>query len=97
MSTETIQQMNTPLLLKQPVKQQFVPRSQIQGIQGQKTFQIPVGNSNGAKRNGSHLQLSAILKPNQSVQAPVFRKFQTQQFSRPGWLQALFEINLRFY
>ena len=87
MSSDGPVQVNAPLLLKQPVKQQFVPRSQL--VQsGQKVHTLPVGSahSNGTKRNGSHLQLSAIqLKPNaQPVQAPVYRKITTQQFSRPG-------------
>ena len=86
MSSDGPVQVNAPLLLKQPVKQQFVPRSQLVQT-GQKVHTLPVGaHSNGTKRNGSHLQLSAIqLKPNaQPVQAPVYRKITTQQFSRPG-------------
>ena len=80
-------QVNAPLLLsKQPVKQQFMPRSQLVQATGQKVHNVM--QSNVTKRNGSHVQLSAIatIKPNtaQSVPAPVYRKITAQQFSRPG-------------
>ena len=79
-------QLNAPMLLsKPPVKQQFMPRSQLVQT-GQKVHNMM--QSSVTKRNGSHLQLSAIatIKPNtaQSVPTPVYRKITAQQFSRPG-------------
>jgi len=78
-------QLNAPMLLsKPPVKQQFMPRSQLVQT-GQKVHNMM--QSSVTKRNGSHLQLSAIatIKPNtaQSVPTPVYRKITAQQFSRP--------------
>ena len=77
-------QVNAPLLLKQQVKQQFVPRSQL--VQGQKV-QLPIGQTatNGSKRNGSQFVSAIQLKPNnQPVPATgVYRKI-AQPFSRPG-------------